>query len=254
MLTSTADSTDDDLLSSVLGVIDLKGGKAVHAVRGNRDSYRPVCCAATSDGDPIALAQMYLDCGVGGVYVADLDAITAGSPHDDLLNRLADLGAPIWIDAGVVELQLPAIERIVRVVGTESIAALDELVPLRERWGAQRHAIVLSIDLRAGVVLAGSSALASQTAVEIASQAIGYGFDRLIALDLAAVGAASGTLTSSICRAIAVEHPHVELTSGGGIRTLADIRILKEGGCRYVLVGTALHGGRKKLVFDGGTC
>ncbi|QDV55140.1 HisA/HisF-related TIM barrel protein [Rosistilla oblonga] len=254
MLSTTAEPTDDDPLASVLGVIDLKGGKAVHAVRGNRDSYRPVCCAATNDGDPIALAQMYLDSGVGGLYVADLDAITAGAPHDDLLNRLADLGAPIWIDAGVVDLQLAASDRIVRVVGTESIASLEELVPLRERWSARRHGIVLSIDLREGVVLGGSPALASQTAVEIASEAIGSGFRRLITLDLAAVGAASGTLTLPICQAIAEKHPHVELTSGGGIRTLADIYVLKEGGCRYVLVGTALHGGRKKLSFGGGTC
>ena len=61
----------------VVPVIDLKGGMAVHAVRGERERYRPVRSVITDDaGDPVALARAFAsELGLDELYVADLDAI-----------------------------------------------------------------------------------------------------------------------------------------------------------------------------------
>src|SRR5215831_2083836 len=53
----------------VIGVIDVRGGVAMHARGGVRERYEAI-------GDPLELARRYLDdCGVEELYVADLDAI-----------------------------------------------------------------------------------------------------------------------------------------------------------------------------------
>jgi len=70
----------------IIGVIDLLGGKAVHAQGGCRRAYRPVQMAAgtTIDGDAAALARVYVEqMGLDDVYVADLDAIAGGATQDD---------------------------------------------------------------------------------------------------------------------------------------------------------------------------
>src|SRR5918994_25530 len=64
----------------VVPVIDLKDGTAVHAVRGERERYRPVRSALTGDdGDASALARAFRsELGLDELYVADLDAIGGG--------------------------------------------------------------------------------------------------------------------------------------------------------------------------------
>ena len=64
----------------VIPVIDLKGGVAVHAVRGERERYRPVRSRIAAGSDPVELTRAVRDrFGLDEVYVADLDAI-AGAP------------------------------------------------------------------------------------------------------------------------------------------------------------------------------
>src|SRR5215211_4152556 len=109
----------------VVGVIDLKAGAAVHAVRGERERYRPL-------GDPLAIARGFR---LDELYVADLDAIAGAGDNDAVIRALAR-EARVMVDAGVSEperalalLQL-GVHRV--VVGTETLAdvdALDRLLP-----------------------------------------------------------------------------------------------------------------------------
>src|SRR3954463_13070351 len=161
----------------VVGVIDLKGGAAVHAVRGERERYRPVRSAiGGDDGDALALARGFRDAlGLEEIYVADLDAIvggrdaragrghaagggastgshhTAGGDHTALLRALAS-EARLMVDAGVTEpaaakglLGLGA-RRV--IVGTETLAAPAALNRLLA--DLPNGAVILSLDLRDG--------------------------------------------------------------------------------------------------------
>lgn len=66
----------------VIGVLDLLGGRAVHARAGRRERYAPVRESAgvpIEAGDALALAHTYKSLGIDELYAADLDAIvTAG--------------------------------------------------------------------------------------------------------------------------------------------------------------------------------
>ena len=137
-------------------VIDLKAGTAVHAVRGERERYRPVSNVIAGDaGDPLALARAFKsELGLDELYVADLDAITGEGEHSETIAALAR-EARVMVDAGVSEperaralLGLGA-QRV--IVGTETLTgpeALDRLLA-----ALPEGTVVLSVDLRDGGLL-----------------------------------------------------------------------------------------------------
>src|SRR3954447_8730104 len=137
----------------VVPVIDLKAGAAVHAVRGERERYRPVrSIMAGDDGDPLSLARTFRsELGLDELYVADLDAISGEGEHSSIIGALAR-EARVMVDAGVSEperaralLDIGA-HRV--VVGTETLTGADALDRLLGEL--PEGAVVLSADLRDG--------------------------------------------------------------------------------------------------------
>ena len=72
----------------IIGVLDLLGGRAVHARGGARDRYAPVQNAAgwpIDPGNAQTLAEIYTDVlGISEIYAADLDAILDQQPQDEV--------------------------------------------------------------------------------------------------------------------------------------------------------------------------
>ncbi len=226
----------------VVGVIDLKDGTAVHAVRGERERYRPVSgVIGGDDGDALALARGFRELGLDEVYVADLDAITGGDGNPALLTALAR-EASIMVDAGVAE---PARARALLdlgahrvIVGTETLSGPAALEHLLAELPA--GAVILSVDLRDGRVLSPDAQLAGLPALDAMS-----GLPRVreaIVLDLARVGSGAGPDVELIA-AIHNAFPDLELLAGGGVRDVDDLRALHAVGAAGALVATALHRG-----------
>ncbi|HTA73304.1 MAG TPA: HisA/HisF-related TIM barrel protein [Gemmatimonadaceae bacterium] len=208
----------------LIGVIDLAGGRAVHARGGKRDAYTPVRSALLGpgeEGDPVALARAYLRYPVPEIYVADLDAI-AGAPLSPVVGHLASLGAAVWLDAGRSTLRVAPNVR--PVVGLETMLAWEEVT------GA-----AFSLDLRAGRPLTGG-----EQPAELAKKAVQAGATAVILLDLAKVGSMAG-LDWVTVQAVRASTLGVELVVGGGVRDRSDIARLTDLGCDGALVATALH-------------
>jgi phosphoribosylformimino-5-aminoimidazole carboxamide ribotide isomerase len=204
----------------VVGVIDLQGGTAVHAVRGERERYRPL-------GDPLALARSY---GLDELYVADLDAIAGGDLQGEIIAALAR-EAQVMVDAGATDPQRLldlGVDRV--VVGTETLADADALVP----------DAVLSVDLRDGRTLSPDPRLAGLPALDAVARLAGP--REVIVLDLARVGTGAGPDVDTIAE-LHGAFPHLELLAGGGVRDAADLRALAGAGAAGALVATALHRG-----------
>jgi phosphoribosylformimino-5-aminoimidazole carboxamide ribotide isomerase len=230
----------------VVGVIDLRGGTAVHAVRGERERYRPVRSVIAADaGDPLALARAYRSAlGLDELYVADLDAIGGdGGEHGALIAALAR-EARLMVDAGVSEpararalLDLGA-QRV--IVGTETLTDLDAL----DRLLAQvpGHALIVSVDLRDGRVLSADPELAGLPALHAVARLHRAGLREAIVLDLARVGSGAGPDVALIAQVHAA-FPDLELLAGGGVRDVEDLRALSGAGAAGALVATALHSG-----------
>jgi phosphoribosylformimino-5-aminoimidazole carboxamide ribotide isomerase len=222
----------------LIGVIDLLGGRAVHARGGRRATYQPVqsrLLAEDEAGDAVALARAYRRLGAE-IYLADLDAIGGAAPNLDLI---AATGAD-FVDAGVRDVERA---ELLRHHGTSSVVVALETM---ESW-EQTHPILkaagwgmtaFSLDLYDRVPLGSMST----DPLELAEKAMYAGMGTIIVLDLARVGALVG-LDVSMLAAIREAAPEVRLIVGGGIRDEYDVEVAAQVGCDGVLVGTALHVG-----------
>ncbi|HEY7142161.1 MAG TPA: HisA/HisF-related TIM barrel protein [Methylomirabilota bacterium] len=231
-------------------VLDLKGGVAVHAVRGERHAYAPVRSVLSDSAEPVALARAFRDrLGVDACYVADLDAIAGIGDHAAAVRAIAALGLSVWLDAGVATAD--GARRAVScgaarvIVGTETLRDTRDLPAIAEAAraaGGVAADCILSLDHRQGGLLGGSPAVAGADATDLGAAAWMAGVRAFIVLDLARVGARAGPETEP-ARRLRARLPAAEIVLGGGVRDRDDLRALARGGYQAALVGTALHTG-----------
>ena len=235
----------------IIGVIDMLGGRAVHARAGARDRYAPVQTAAGWPIDPgnvQTLAEVYTDVlGVSEIYAADLDAILNQQPQDAVTRGLSSLTAPLWLDAGVRSVDdarramVLGASRV--IVGLETLPSFEVLAGICAKIGRDR--VAFGLDLRDGqpIVTAGTRGEGTQSPEAIAKLAVSSGVNTVIVIDLARVGTGRG-LDGDLLRRIHSAAPGATLVAGGGVRDWDDLVQLAKAGCSAALVATALHTGR----------
>jgi phosphoribosylformimino-5-aminoimidazole carboxamide ribotide isomerase len=218
----------------VIGVIDLLDGRAVRAHAGRRDRYEPI-------GDAVDLARRFVDRhNLTELYVADLDAIEQGRPASLTIRRIADIGVPLWLDAGVSSLDRARhaldLGAAHVVVGLETLRSFDALQAICDGIGGER--VAFSLDLRDGEPIAGG-AIPRETPERLAALAAAAGAGSVIVIDLARVGTRVGLDFALIAR-VREAVPGLTLLAGGGVRGTEDLETLASAGCDGALVATAL--------------
>lgn len=232
----------------VIPVLDLKSGRAVHAVAGDRDHYRPIRSVVHPDSDPIGLARAYRDVlGLRDLYLADLDAIAGAPPSGSLYRSLASLGLVLWVDAGIRDAKSlgPWLETGVDtlVVGLETVRGPRALADVLYAVGPSR--VTFSLDLREGLPLIARDADWDGDDLDsIVRTAVSLGVRRFLVLDLARVGTGRGPGTFPLIRELSVRYPETEWAVGGGVSGLADLTTLRRYGIGTALIASALHDGR----------
>jgi phosphoribosylformimino-5-aminoimidazole carboxamide ribotide isomerase len=228
----------------VIPVIDLKGGVAVHAVRGERERYRPVRSRIAAGSDAVELTRAVRDgFGLDEVYVADLDAIAGGAGNAEVVAAVA-AEAHAMVDAGTSTAR--AVARVLDlgaarvIVGTESLPGVEAFRALRA--ALPDAPLVVSLDLLAGRVLSPDAALAGLHPAEALARLVDAGAREAIVLDLARVGSGEGPDVALLAD-LHARLPDVDLLAGGGVRDASDLRALADAGAAGALVATALHGG-----------
>jgi phosphoribosylformimino-5-aminoimidazole carboxamide ribotide isomerase len=228
----------------IVPVIDLKGGIVVHARRGQRADYAPLRSPLVDGCEPTAVARaLCAVCRTRMLYVADLDAL-AGKPADEAtLAALAALADP-WVDAGATTpARAAALARagaVRNVIGTESIGA-D--LPTHGPPAAPEPPLVLSVDLRDGMLISPDPALAGAAPAAAAPLATKLAVRELLVIDLARVGSGAGPPVDAVAE-LSAALPGVAIYAGGGLRDDEDLRALESAGATGALVATALHEGR----------
>ena len=238
----------------LIPVLDLRGGRAVHARGGDRSRYAPLISRAAPDaasGDAVAIAAAFAALGARRIYVADLDAIEGRAPQESLVRECARAGldhggAQIWLDAGIARSadaarwgSVPGVERI--IVGLESVAGMDVVADVVRVVRPLR--VAFSLDLRNGAPQARSTTLAREAPLALQQAAVRAGASAVLLLDLARVGSGAGVDEALAGRMVARAGP-AELIVGGGVGDLDAVRRLAVLGVHGVLIGSALHDGR----------
>ncbi|MEM6472540.1 MAG: HisA/HisF-related TIM barrel protein [Planctomycetota bacterium] len=236
----------------MIGVIDLAGGKAVHASGGNRTTYRktkyfrfPNGTQKRVDGDAVRLAEFFRQADVGDLYIADLDALggvgqrthSTRCLQKDLIESLVEQVSAqrrCFLDVGVDQLEgdqldwcteLSARFRNLRlIVATE--CADDQRIygQLGRSVGTQRLAV--SLDYRHGRWVSEHSEESGWL-----EQITKDPPESVIALDTGNVGRQSIEDTLKLAKRLLPSIPECcQFVTGGGVRNwkLAD-RLFAEG-------------------------
>jgi phosphoribosylformimino-5-aminoimidazole carboxamide ribotide isomerase len=234
----------------VIGVIDLRGGRAVRAHAGQRDQYQPI-------GDAVDLARRYVThYKLTELYVADIDSIESAlverarrfegreqggteTPAPQI-RQIAGLGVPVWLDSGVssVDRARQALDLGAThvVVGLETLPSFDVLREICTAVGGEH--VAFSLDLRVGQPIAGDGIL-RETPDQLAARAADAGVGSVIVIDLARVGTRSGIDVDLLTR-VRMAIPGLTLLAGGGVSGSDDLEKLTSLGCDGALVATAL--------------
>lgn len=231
---------------TILPVLDLLDGAAVRGVAGKREAYRPVESVLAPRGDATEIARSYREkLRLQELYLADLDAILYGRPNVPIYRTLAEDGSRLIVDAGLQraeqagELLDYGVSAL--VAGLETISGPAVLRELVRSHGPER--VVFSLDLLGGRPLGDTAPWETTDPLEIARRATAEGIERMIVLDLAAVGTCDGPATVQLCEALRRTFPNLHAITGGGVRDLDDIRALIRSGADQVLLASALHDG-----------
>ncbi len=241
---------------NVLPVIDLLHGQVVHGQAGQRDSYQPIQSVLADSTQPLEICQsLQQHFGFTDLYVADLNALTGGDANAMEIVQLLNTKINIWLDAGTAT--LAALEKLSRhipldmlahvIVALECCPAPQDLEQVFEVVGPARA--VFSLDLKGGQLLVPDTGVETSLwqqmdAIGVASKAVEIGFRKMIVLDVTAVGGGQGVETLSLTKKLAGKFPDLEIISGGGVRSVEDLKALATAGCQYALVASALHDGR----------
>ena len=163
------------------------------------------------------------------LYVAELTRSPCQIMIDAGVRQPADVQD--LLDLGVAEV----------IVATETLPDIKIAEQLLRQFGPEH--LVLSVDLRHGKVMSPCADWSNRSAVEVANELIAEGFENMILLDVASVGMERGLTVNKSVETILAAHPTIRLTTGGGIRNVADFEAIRTTGLHSVLVATALHDG-----------
>ena len=224
----------------IIPVIDVMGGKVVHARGGKRAEYRPLESILTTSHDPIEVIKDLLAfMPFSTIYIADLDAIMNGKRNNALYSALSRAYSHInlYLDAGVTDKlswqSLMTNENIFPVIGSETLLESDWLAD------AEVHKkSILSLDFKRGDFLGEEQLLNTPDLWP----------EQIIAMNLDCIGAESGPDLELL--ADLNNKSNCSIIAAGGVRAEQDLMALQQRGIKRVLVASALHNGRinKKVV------
>ncbi len=222
----------------LIPVLDILGGEVVRAVRGDRDTYRPVESRLCETSDPLRVARILLEhCASDKLYVADLDALLGRAPQTAVLQLLLEglEDAEIWLDGGFATLEAATerravlgshAHRVTPVFGSESLGSHQDV----ERCLADRDHVILSLDLRQGRRL-DPAACWTDASVWPA---------RIIVMTLDRVGAFAGPDLKTFAD-VRRRARDAAIIGAGGIRDPQDLASAANAGAHAWLVASALH-------------
>jgi len=230
----------------IIPVLDLMNGQVVQAVRGERESYRPVQSVLVPEATPLSVARALQDeTGCEQFYLADLDAIMGHGGQEEIVQELANgLDAELWVDAGIND--AVSARRVLKtganrvIVGSETLSDWSALRSIRSSLPLER--LLFSLDISKGRVQSRSSSLPGEDPLGWLDRLSQEGWSELILLTLSQVGTGAGP-DWELIKTAHHRFPQLSLIAGGGVRTLQDLEQLAALNVSGVLLATSLHRG-----------
>jgi phosphoribosylformimino-5-aminoimidazole carboxamide ribotide isomerase len=224
----------------IVPVIDILDGRVVHAIKGERHTYKPLKSFLCKRSEPLELAKNFREeFGFKEIYIADLNSIMNRDSNFEKVKKIAASGFSIMLDAGVdcLDKARRALELGISkvVIGSETLSSKDELKKIVNKLGLDK--VIVSIDYKDDKVLSKGSL--SQNLFDVIKELNNIGIKEAILLYLSRVGTGLGVNLDEVRKAVKLSE--FDLLIGGGIKGYDDLINLKEIGIKGVLIATALH-------------
>ncbi len=233
----------------IIPVIDILNSEVVHAVKGERDKYRPLKSVLVKNAEPVEIITKVKNVTlIHEVYIADLDAILKREPNYSLLAKILKIpDIKVLIDPGIIlaknisdysDYGLNSL-----ILGLETIENLSVISDCLETMG--EHKTIVSIDMYKEVILTNVKEIKNQGPIETIKKIEELGVKTIILLDLYKVGQKIGGIPPLYLKVR--EQFNGQILVGGGIKDIRDIEMYKHHNFSGVLIGTALHDGTIEL-------
>jgi len=88
---------------NIIPAIDIKNGKVVKAINGNRDKYNPISNDSGFSSEPFKFIRKMIEIYHPSIlYIADINSLINESDNIDLINGIANVNKNIhfWVDIG----------------------------------------------------------------------------------------------------------------------------------------------------------
>jgi phosphoribosylformimino-5-aminoimidazole carboxamide ribotide isomerase len=219
--------------------IDVKDGKCVRLVQGRFDDV------TVYSSHPWEMAKKFEQMGAEYLHVVDLDGARMGEPQN--INIISDmavkLGIPVQLGGGIRSIEMIEIilcKGIHRVIlGTSAVKDPDLVKRAINAFG---NNLAVAIDAKDGMVAIEGWAKTSEfTAIGFAKKMEDYGAKTIIYTDISRDGMLNGPnlkAMEDMTKAVGID-----VIASGGVRSLQDIKNLKELGVSGAIVGKAIYTG-----------
>jgi phosphoribosylformimino-5-aminoimidazole carboxamide ribotide isomerase len=219
----------------IIPVIDVLGGKVVHASGGIRSQYPVLQSVLSTHCEPLSvIADLLAWHAFSTIYIADLDAILDQQQNNALYKSLVEQFPQITflLDAGIHSQEnwrdFVGFANIKPVIGSET---LSDIAWLSEPNVRQKS--ILSLDFQHGQFLGEPTLLRQPT----------LWAEMVIAMNIDHIGSQSGP-DFELLSNLQNKALNSEIIAAGGVRSEQDLVDLASQGIARVLVASALHDGR----------
>jgi len=235
---------------TVYPAIDLHLGKVVRLAQGDLERQ------TVYGDDPAAAARRWLEAGASWLHVVNLDG---AFENPDQANRSAlrailaavqetvpeskvQFGGGLRGLAGISAALEAGVSRV--VLGTAAVQSPELVEQALAQHGPER--IAVGLDAKDGVVMVrGWTEDSALRSADLARRFASLGLRTVVFTDIARDGVGSG-VNIDHTKALA-EASGLEVIASGGVRTLADIRRVREAGLAGVIIGRSLYEGTVTL-------
>jgi len=230
-------------------VIDILNSIAVHAIKGDRDKYRPLKSPIFNTSEPLEIILgLKKKAGLKQFYIADLDAIIHKKPNIELIKKLIDYeDIEIIIDPGIRTIEhlkfFSDLNLSNLILGLET---LQNIRIIRKSFKFfNKDKIIVSIDMYKEKLFTNIKKLKKLTPLEAIHKLEEIGIKRIILLDLFRVGQKLGGISPLFLKI--KNNFSGEILVGGGIKNFDDVLLYHKCNFSGALIGTAIYDGTINL-------